>query len=96
MGGWNVVSPFECTGLKVSKRQAKLGETVRVTAEIANTFIDGAPVELLMEGKRYDDLISQGAFPGRKPVRPGLPFPATPVEGPWGAEAVIPGPARSR
>ncbi|MCK4283685.1 MAG: glycoside hydrolase family 9 protein [Candidatus Brocadiae bacterium] len=47
---------------------------------------------MLMEGKRYDDLIHQGAFPGVKPVRPGLPFPATPVEGPWGAEPVIPGP----
>ena len=47
---------------------------------------------LLMEGKRYDDLINQGAFPGVKPVRPGLPFAATPVEGPWGAEPVIPGP----
>jgi len=48
---------------------------------------------LLMAGGRHDDLIEQGAFPGRAPVRPGLPFPATSVEGPWGAEPVVPGPA---
>jgi endoglucanase len=53
-----------------------------------------AAVMLLMEGKRYDGLISQGAFPGTKPVRPGLPFPPTSVEGPWGAEPVVPGPAQ--
>ena len=52
-----------------------------------------ATVMLLMDGKRYEDLINQGAFPGVAPVRPGLPFPPTPVEGPWGAEPVVPGPA---
>ncbi len=51
-----------------------------------------AAAMLLMRGERYEDLIGQGAFPGLPPVRPGLPFPPTPVEGPWGAEPVIPGP----
>jgi hypothetical protein len=49
---------------------------------------------MLMQGSRYDDLINQGAFPGVKPVRPGLPFEPTPVGGPWGAEPVIPEPIR--
>ncbi len=48
---------------------------------------------LLMEGRRYDDLIRQGAFPGVKPVRPGLPFSPTAAAIPWGAEPVVPGPA---
>jgi endoglucanase len=48
---------------------------------------------MLMEGKRYDDLIHQGAFPGVEPFRPGLPFAPTPPEGPWGSEPVVPGPA---
>ncbi len=58
-------------------------------------FNDGitAAVMLLMGGGRYDDLIEQGAFPGRPAVRPGLPFPPTSVEGPWGAEPVVPGAA---
>lgn len=49
---------------------------------------------LLMEGKRYDDLIEQGALPGVKPYRPGLPFPPTPAEGPWGSEPVVAAPAQ--
>jgi len=49
---------------------------------------------MLMEGKPYDDLIHQGAFPGVKPYRPGLPFAPTPPGGPWGAEPVIPGPVQ--
>ena len=49
---------------------------------------------MLMEGKPYDDLIHQGAFPGVKPSRPGLPFAPTPPGGPWGAEPVIPGPVQ--
>jgi len=47
---------------------------------------------MLMEGRRYDELIHQGAFPGVKPYRPGLPFAPTPVGGPWGAEPVVPVP----
>ena len=64
--------------------------------EPAVGFNDGitAATMMLMEGKRYDDLIEQGAFPGVKPVRPGLPFPPTPVGGPWGTEPVVPGPVR--
>ncbi len=47
---------------------------------------------MLMEGKRHDDLITQGAFPGVTPFRPGLPCAPTPPGGPWGAEPVVPGP----
>jgi endoglucanase len=49
---------------------------------------------MLMQGKQYDDLIHQGAFPGVTPVRPGLPFAPTPVGGPWGTEPVVPGPVQ--
>ncbi|MCK4374331.1 MAG: glycoside hydrolase family 9 protein, partial [Candidatus Brocadiae bacterium] len=62
--------------------------------EPAVGFNDGitAAAMLLMEGKRYEDLIEQGAFPGVEPFRPGLPFaPTEPI--PWGAEPVAPGPA---
>lgn len=45
---------------------------------------------MLMEGRRYDDLIELGAFPGVRPFRPGLPFAPTPVGGSWGAEPVVP------
>lgn len=44
---------------------------------------------LLMEGKRYPDLINQGALPGVKPFRPGLPFPPS-TSLPWGAKPVVP------
>ena len=51
-----------------------------------------AAAMMLMEGTRYDDLIQQGAFPGVKPFRPGLPCAPTEV-GVWGTEPVIPGAA---
>lgn len=62
--------------------------------EPAVGFNDGvaSATMMLMEGKRYDDLIRQGAFPGVDPFRPGLPCAPTEV-GPWGAEPVIPAPA---
>jgi len=44
---------------------------------------------LLMEGKRYPDLIHQGALPGLNPFRPGLPFPPS-THVPWGTEPVVP------
>jgi endoglucanase len=64
--------------------------------EPAVGFNDGitAAAMMLMEGKRYEDLIGQGAFPGVKPARPGLPFAPTPVGGAWGTEPVAPGPIR--
>ena len=78
------------------------GRCVRVTrwnwffGEPAIGFNSGlaAACMMLMDGKRYDDLINLGAFPGVKPYRPGLPFPPTPVGGPWGTEPVVPGPVR--
>jgi endoglucanase len=48
-----------------------------------------AAVMLLMEGRRYDDMLRTGAFPGTQSHRPGLPF-APSHNVPWGAEPVVP------
>ncbi len=48
-----------------------------------------AAVMLLMNGRRYDDMLRTGAFPGTEPYRPGLPF-APSHNVPWGAEPVVP------
>jgi len=42
-----------------------------------------------MNGRRYDDMLRTGAFPGTEPYRPGLPF-APSHNVPWGAEPVVP------
>ncbi len=59
---------------------------------VGTNFGPTAAAMMLMQGKRYDDLIHQGAFPGVRPFRPGLPYaPSDLVR--YGAEPVIPGPA---
>jgi len=76
-------------------RRVRMTRDVWYWGEPCVGFNDGATaaVMLLMDGKHYDDLIQQGAFPGRKPVRPGLPFAPTPVEEPWNNGPVVAGPA---
>lgn len=54
VGGWNVASIFDCRSLAVSKREPKAGEPLTVTANIANTFLDGSRVPLLVDGQPSD------------------------------------------
>jgi len=54
VGGWNVQASFDCAGVTVSKRKVKVNEPVTVTADVANTFIDGSRVDLLVDGKVAD------------------------------------------
>ncbi|MHB8902502.1 MAG: glycoside hydrolase family 2 protein [Thermoguttaceae bacterium] len=71
VGGWNILSDFDCTGLELSKPQAAPGEPVSVTATIRNTFLDGSRIELLVDGKAVDstclwargDVTRQAVFP---------------------------------
>ena len=51
LGGWNVASEIECSMLTVSPSDAKAGEPVTVTAQMANTFLDGSRVTLLDDGE---------------------------------------------
>jgi subtilase family serine protease len=51
IGGWNIRNPYECKSVKVSKPEARVGKPVAVTASIANTFLDGSPVEVYVAGK---------------------------------------------
>jgi hypothetical protein len=46
---------------------------------------------LLVDGRRYDDMLRTGAFPGTQPYRPGLLVPPS-HSVPWGAEPVVPRP----
>lgn len=54
VGGWNVRTDYECASLEVSKNEVQRGESLTVTATIANTFIDGSRVELLVDGQVAD------------------------------------------
>ena len=54
LGGWNIETPFECRNLKVSKAQVKPGQLMTVTAAIANTFLDGSPIELYVDDQPVD------------------------------------------
>jgi hypothetical protein len=51
VGGWNVLSPFESSGLRVSRTEVKPGQLFDVTAQINNTGLDGSIVQLLVDGK---------------------------------------------
>jgi len=51
VGGWNIETDFQCRNLALSSTDVKAGETVTVTATIANTFLDGSRVTLLLDGK---------------------------------------------
>jgi Exo-beta-D-glucosaminidase Ig-fold domain len=51
VGGWNVLSSFEASGLGVSRTEVKPGQLFDVTAQINNTGLDGSIVQLLVDGK---------------------------------------------
>lgn len=51
VGGWNVESDFQATGIQVSKSRVKAKEPFTVTATIANTFLDGVKIGLYVDGK---------------------------------------------
>jgi exo-1,4-beta-D-glucosaminidase len=54
VGGWNVESQFKCVKLRPSKSRVKAGEAFTVTASIADTFLDGSRVPLLVDGQPAD------------------------------------------
>ena len=51
VGGWNIQTDYRCTDLVTSKNVVKSGESFTVTANIANTFLDGSRVALLVDGQ---------------------------------------------
>ena len=51
IGGWNVLSSFESSGLSVSRTEVKPGQLFDVTAQIKNTGLDGSIVQLLVDGE---------------------------------------------
>ncbi|MHB9048006.1 MAG: glycoside hydrolase family 2 protein, partial [Pirellulales bacterium] len=51
VGGWNVQTDFDCTSLAVSSTKAKPGEAIKATATIAETFLDGSRVAILVDGQ---------------------------------------------
>jgi hypothetical protein len=50
VGGWNVQTDYECEKLALSRTEANAGAPVIVTAAVANTFLDGSRVALLVDG----------------------------------------------
>ena len=54
IGGWNVLTQFTCTDLKLSKDQASVDEPVSVVATIKNTFLDGSRIELCVDDEVVD------------------------------------------
>ncbi|MCY2951108.1 MAG: hypothetical protein NTU53_03920 [Planctomycetota bacterium] len=48
LGGVNVLTPYRCTDLQLSKTRAAAGQPVTVTATIANTFLDGSRVQFVI------------------------------------------------
>ena len=51
VGGWNIQTEYRCQGLHASKTELKAKETLTVTAQIANTFLDGSRVTLVVDGQ---------------------------------------------
>ncbi len=51
VGGWNVETEYRCLGLQTPKGPYKVGQTVTVSATIAETFLGGSRVTLLVDDK---------------------------------------------
>jgi exo-1,4-beta-D-glucosaminidase len=51
VGGWNIVSDFDCARLTASAQEIKADEPFTVEASIANTFLDGSRVALQVDGE---------------------------------------------
>lgn len=50
-GGWNIQTDYDCRNLTISSAEVKADEPVTVSATIANTFLDGSRVTLLVDGQ---------------------------------------------
>jgi exo-1,4-beta-D-glucosaminidase len=51
VGGWNVLSSFESSDLRLSQSRVKPGELFHVTANISKTGVDGSLVQLLVDSQ---------------------------------------------
>lgn len=51
VGGWNIESNYRCLGLDVEKKPVKAGQTVTVSAMVADTFLGGSRVTLRVNGQ---------------------------------------------
>ena len=51
VGGWNIETDYDCTALAMSPEDIRVGKPVTITADIANTFLDGSRVALRLDGK---------------------------------------------
>jgi len=78
------LSRFKARRLRVSRHNYWFSEPC-----VGFNFGPAVAAMILMDGKRYPDLIEQGALPGTKPFRPGLPF-APSTHTPWGNDPVVP------
>jgi len=54
VGGWNVRTDYQCTGLELSQAEVRRDEPFLATARIVNTFIDGSHVELAVDDEVAD------------------------------------------
>jgi exo-1,4-beta-D-glucosaminidase len=51
VGGWNIETDYRCLGLQMPKGPFKVGQPVTVSATIAETFLAGSRVTLLIDGQ---------------------------------------------
>jgi exo-1,4-beta-D-glucosaminidase len=51
IGGWNIRTPYKCTKLQASAVTLTKDDTLKLTAVISNTFLDGSRVWLEIDGK---------------------------------------------
>ena len=51
VGGWNIECKCDCSNLKATPAEAKIGEPVTITGSVRNTFLDGSRVVLRFDGK---------------------------------------------
>jgi hypothetical protein len=52
LGGWNIETDYRCLGLQVANAPVKAGQAVTVSATIAETFLGGSRVTLLVDGQQ--------------------------------------------
>jgi exo-1,4-beta-D-glucosaminidase len=50
VGGWNIETDFDCQSVDVSPTSPKAGESLKITARVANTFLDGSRVTVRLDG----------------------------------------------
>jgi hypothetical protein len=80
VGGWNVEGRFDCVGLAAAPVGAnnhspvRPGESVTVTANISNTFLDGSRVPLRLDGEVVDAQWAWARGDGRQTLTFRVPF----------------------